>query len=147
MTDTKHLYHKRVERPLKQLTNHEQYALGNIRRALEEALVRVTEEEEKLKHPPFLVVGQEYQSSQRQTNTALDAAVHGASTVVEDTLKHYGLSFTEAEVKFHHSNFYHLRNSLISAIAPAVWDEAMELAAQITGGAEGTLIRDLKVQS
>lgn len=139
-------YHKRIARPLLVQTKRDDNVLAQTQRALEEALAAVQKERARLDEEQEVTVYRENQSSREWENSVTREAWFTARKNIEAVFLKYDIATHEnvLDSTKRSVEWEVLRDTVASIGLRTVWNEAIELAAQITGGTKGTLIRDLK---
>lgn len=135
-------YQKRLERPLRVQFDHDRQALTELQKTLLESAEAVAQTIEKLDEDPNFGVFRENQSSNRWTNPVAEAVAGDVYGSFQAILNKYGI--TKESVRAGGLDYHYLIQELSRAKTFIIWNEAIELAAQIAGGSKGTLIRDLK---
>ena len=148
--------HKRIERPLLVQTKRDSDVMKGVVRNLEEALEKAKAEQTRLAEEQTVVVENKNLFGEKYVNTVAQAIYRLAVDQFESNFTHvaqhsrwsgvpvgtlvktYSHKPNETYVDFDFTRY------LLDGVLSAVWNEAIELAAQVTGGAAGTLIRDLK---
>lgn len=126
-------YEKRIEVPLLVQTSTDRIALKRSLTALQEATKVVQSELDEIEKTQVVRVTRENQGTQVWENSAAYSAYIESDKQIKAALEKFGI-----EPK------WDLIREIYQGLKRPIWNDAIELAAQVTGGAAGTLIRDLK---
>jgi hypothetical protein len=132
----KYYYHKRIEQPLLVQTSADAAVFAATKNALNAALTAITAQEEALRTPVSLVVAREHQGDPRFENSVASQAYRAAQSEVWRILDSDNGKPNQK-----------IAQQITDSAFRTIWNEAIELAAQVTGGTAGSLIRDLKEDS
>ena len=129
--------HKRIPAPLAIQTSTGNGALLHAKQVLEKALGEVTKDIEHSEAEHYVQITHAFgNGGSHLENNILYSAVGRANGAISDLIKK-----NVPEVDYP----YGLVQDALKGTYGSVWNEAVELCAQIVGGTEGTLLRDLKV--